>query len=597
MLEKLVIIFRKVKMATTGVQEDAALITLVYRYYSDTQLEPNLPAEQLELILKQIKAIRAYAQEEFPSQTLLSDEELVILSLSIFSPHPSPEKGIIATDRNYMEVKRTLSRFYCISLLQQGEQGYASFIAVQDKEAEFNPILKKEEFLQLAKKYQSLDKLTLDTLKLATLISSVPLSSEARKRADKVIDKYIVDSVEFPAQIFEDIDIARKVYPQVAYFWQQHPSAEEREVIKSNLQSAFSHRRHYRHMLYTEGSYAMFNTIVSDVKAGKLSKDAYTFWVLYWNTNITGFQGNVEPRGSFYLTSNTFRAMSALESVLDVIFEDSTFLPSAILTSYLTQRAAFLGLGEIRNTDINLNIKDQEFLAHIGAMMRLYHPEQGQLLSASYHVRRKDLSELRKDFYVSDDTMPTPTYAPALFANVKDCLLKRYDEDKVFRSSRTIRAKQLNMTADKLKLMLAIFETLILCLPLYLAALNKYKQLRKEAKIDPHVPLSFQSIADPKWITQLFDKSIILDKVNILELIEITVSDKGVVAYEKRLDYDQRLKAQVESQEIEGYADPVAVQSRTVLTAYNDKSATPLVPVPQQPQDQLKSAAAIKPNQ
>ncbi len=588
-------------MATSGAttvkeprtQEDDLLIGLIHRYYTNDEGEPNLPDDKLDLILKQIKAIRDYAQDQFPSQTLLSDEELVILSMSIFVPHHSPEKGIIATDRNYMEVKRALSRFYCIPLLQKGEEGYAQFVANQPKGNEFSPPLKKEEFLQLAKKYQSLDKLTLDTLKLATIISSVPLSSEARKRADKIFGKgkYIVDSVEFPALVFEDIDVARQIYPQVDYFWLQHPNMQEREAIKNNLQSAFSHRRHYRHMLYTEGSYTMFSSLLSDLRGEKLSKEAYAFWILYWNTNIVGFQGNVDPNGSYYLTSNTFRAMSALESVLDAVVEDPSLLSSTLLTSYLTQRAAFLGLGEVNNTGVNLNIKEQEFLAHIGAMMRLYHPQQGQIVSASYSVCHKAVVQLRKDFFLPDDAMPTPTYAPALFANVKDCLQKRYEEEKVFRTAKKVRVKNLNITADKLKEMLVIYETLILCLPLYLAAIKQYKALRNEKKIDLNVPLSFQSIADPKWVTQLFDKSVLLDKVNILELIDITVTDKGVVSYEQRVDYEQRLQEQLASPDAEVLADPVATRPPVILTSYEKTttavSATPATVKPEVQQSSL----------
>ncbi|MGD9591196.1 MAG: hypothetical protein AB7V32_01595, partial [Candidatus Berkiella sp.] len=380
-------------------EQDQLLTNLVYRYYSNEQLAPHLEQEKLALILKQIKAIRAFAQEYMPL-VQISDEEITILSMSIFTPHQTPEKGIVDTDRNYIEVKRALSRFYCISLLQQGSEGYAAFVENQPKDNEFIPTLQKEEFAELAKKYQSLDALTLDTLKVATLISSVPLSLEAHKRADKIFGKnnYLVDTVEFAAKVFEDMDVARKVYPQVDYLLQRYPSDAQRALIKQNLQSAFAHHRHYRHMLYTEGSTNMFATLIAEVQQGKLSKEAYDFWVLYWNTNITGFQGNVQPKGSYYLTSNTHRAMCALESVLEALFDDNSLSASNLLSAYLTQRAGFLGLGDANNTGVKLNIKEQEFLAHIGAMMRFYNKEQGQLLSSSYLVIKDIIQDLRKDF-------------------------------------------------------------------------------------------------------------------------------------------------------------------------------------------------------
>lgn len=563
-------------------QEDELLISLIRQYYTNEELQPIVDEEKLLLILKQVKAIREYAEEQFPALNLLTNEEMVILSQSIFVPHQSPEKAIVATDRNYMEVKRSLSRFYGLSLLQS-EAGFDAFIANQQRDSKFIPVLKKEEYKQLARKFSSLDPLTLQVLKVATLISSVPLSAEARKRADKIFGKnnYIVDSVEFPAQVFEDIEVARKIYPQVDGLWQQYPEREDQQTMIELFQSAFSHRRHYRHMLYTEGSQSMFKTLLDDLNSAKLTKRAFDFWILYWNINIVGFQGNVDPKGSYYLTSNTYRAMSALESVLESVFEDSSLTTNDLLKTYLMQRAGFLGLSDILNTGYLLNLNEQIFMAHIGAMMRLYHPEQGQILSASYLVCRKTIRELRVDFFKPDDTMPTPTYAPALFANARDFLRKRYEEEKVFQSTKRIKSKYFHVTAEEFKDMLAVFETLVLCLPLYLSALHHYKQLRKEGKIAPNVPLSFQSIADPKWITQLFDKSIILDNVNILALIDITVSETGAVSFTQKVDYQDRLAEQFSKKEdSEALEDEFTEKKRTYLVGYKKPTVateTPLV--------------------
>lgn len=551
---------------------------LIYRYYSNDQIEANLSEEFLGQVQAQVEAIQAYANEQFPGLSLLSDEEAVILSMSIFVPHQSPEKGIVATDRNYMEVKRALSRLYCTSLLRQGENGYERFVAPQPKNSKFLPVLEKEQYLQLAEKYQNIDILKLDTLKVATLISSVPLSKEARKRADIIFgkDQYIVDTVEFAAKVFEDINVARQIYPQVDYLFQKYPEPNHRERIVEYLHAAFPHERHYRHMLYTEAlnNKKVFEKLIAAIRTGQLSKDAYDFWVLYWNTNITGFQGNVEPKGSVYLTSNTFRCMNALESVLESIFDDPSTTAKDIMQSYLDQRASFLQLNDPKNTVVKLNIAEQRFLAHKASMLRIVHPDLGQVLAAAYQVIKKVISPLLQNFFNSEESMPTPTYAPALYGNVRDCLKKRYDEESIFKSAQRIKAKGINHTADELKEMLALFENVVISVPIYLAALQQYKAMRNDGIIAANIPLSFQSIADPKWVTQLFNKSILFDNINILELVDITVSDKGIISYVQKPDYEERLQAQLSgTYEPEIYEDPVRIKTPMLTPGFSAQLA------------------------
>ncbi|MBS0289195.1 MAG: hypothetical protein JSS07_04050 [Proteobacteria bacterium] len=555
---------------------DDKLKELIYRYYSNENLEQNLPEEKLKAILEQINAIREYAKEQFPQDTLLTDEEIIILTLSVRNPKPSPEKNIIATDSSYMEVKRALSRFYCLNQVMLGEAGYDKFAAPQlEKTKKFNPPLKKIQYYLLCDKFQGLDSLTIEILKMATLISSVPLSSEACKRADKILgNKYIVDSVEFPAHMFENIDTARQVYPQVEVLWQKYTDIDSRNKIKELLQSAFSHRRHYRHMLYTEGSESMFSTLLDDFKQKRLSKEAFEFWKMYWKVNIMGFQGHLDPKGSVYLTYNTFKAMNALDLILDSANE-TEINASYLLSMYLQKRASFLGLDDFKYTKFKLTLAEQKFIAHIGALMRLFYPEQGEFLIASYFVCQDAIKDLFADFFSTDPTRPTPTYAPALFTNVKDFLTERYSKEKIFRQARRIKSEYVHLTADEFQDAIASFETIILCVPLYLSALKKYKQMRNEKVIANNIPLSFQTIAYKQFIEELLEnKSIILDMVNVLELVDINVSDTGVVSYDKKTDFAQKLADQLAKQAF--LAEPSDTEDqKTYLPSLNLKRTTP----------------------
>ena len=481
-----------------------------------------------------LESIKKFVVDTFGDDKLISEREIEQLSWSVREAPHTPEKDVvnIAQNNAFIEVRRCLSRLHCLKLLQSGPRGFKSFIQSQDTENDFNPVLSDKQYNTISQKITSLDHLAIDALHVSTVLSSVPLSPKARKNADDVLgeNNYTFDSVEFLADTFDDIENAKKIYPLVNSLFQAYPKIEEQQRLTKYLQSAFCHRQHYRHMLYTEGNENMFRHLLAAVKEKKLDKEAFHFWVCHWTINITGFRGHLSPKGSLYLTSNTFKAMAALESVLETVFSNPKITPHELLSSYLDIRAGFLKLDRF-----SLPPHHERLLAHIGAMMRLYQPMEGETLVAGFYLipieTRKKLAF--SYFNVTDKEEPTPTFAPALFENSIDYRKNSYDQDSIIQKiSKYAYSKSIVVRAEELKRMLAIADVVVGCLPVYLRTLDEYRLKRQTKTIDLKQPLSFQAAAAKKDISELCGKSPIVELFDVLEYKIPKVDEKGIVSFE-----------------------------------------------------------------
>jgi hypothetical protein len=481
-----------------------------------------------------LDGVKQYLAEQFPENGL-SDSELTQLSWSIRGK-PSPEKAIIdvGADPAYMEVRRCVSRLYCEQALHSGN--YAAFTQNQVAGDEFTPILTQEQFAGLSAKFSNLDKLTRDVLRVSTIISSVPLSPSAKERADAVLgkDNYTQDSVEFLADTFKDIEKGKAIYPLVDELFKKYPQKEQRHRITKLLQAAFSSKQHYRHMLYTEGNQTMFEALLQGVQEGKIDLEAFQFWVNHWTINITGFRGHISPKGSLYLTSNTYRAMQALEMTLARIFSEPVIQSSDMLDDYLDKRAgdSFLKLGDIPERTIQP--LEKRLLAHIGAMMRLYHPEEGLALLEGYRFIPVTVTKQLKEIYfkVPAQNEPTPTYAPALYENGIDFRKESLrNEDAILRQVRErFFSTTLKDRAEALIRLVAIADVMVGLLPLNLLALKEYQALRNQGKIAANQPLTFVALASKKEIMDMLGHSPIFKRFNILNHTHVAVSENGTVS-------------------------------------------------------------------
>lgn len=497
-----------------------------------------------------IAAIKEYLAEHFSheqaqAEPLLHEHEIAQLAWAVRSTGHTPEKAL-SNQGSYdlIEVRRCLSRLYCLNLLEQGATGYEAFVANQAKENAFLSPLTKEQYLAEAEKFAALDKLTKDTLRVTTILTAFPLSPEARKSADNVLgkDKYTFDSVEFLADTCDDIEKAKEIYPIVKNLFEQYPESADQARITKLIQSALSHRRHYRHMLYTEGNANMFEALLQGVRNNTIDKESYLFWKQHWTINIAGFRGNENPRGSIYLTSNTHQAMHLLEQQLDTIFTNPELQTDDILQNYLLARAELLGLERFSK----LAPQQTMLLAHLASMTRMFSKIEGKFLAMALQMTPKETFENLMDTYFDhqDKQKPTPTFAPAFFQNAKDRLSLLFKDELVMQLIQEMSkvdselsdgdTTRKDVDADVIQNMLVNAIMVVSCLPLYLGALKQYNEKRSRGETGPNDPLSFRLCSSKDNIEALFPKITARPLWNIFEQLEPSINNKGEVTFVQR---------------------------------------------------------------
>ncbi len=494
-----------------------------------------------------VAGVREYLSIHFP-EVNMSNAEIEQLSWSIRAGNHSPEKAmidVVGADPSHMEVRRCISRLYCEEQLHNFS--FQSFVQNQPTDNEYSPALTQPQFARLSAKFSSQDPLTRDCLRVSTIVSSVPLSPKAREKADAVLgkDNYTIDSVEFLAETFHNIDHAKQIYPLVAELFAKYPHAQDQARITKRLQAAFPSKQHYRHMMYTEGNQTMFDALLNKVRAGVYDEEAFQFWVAHWTVNITGFRGHLSPKGSLYLTSNTFQAMQALEATLGRIFNEE-LSSGDLLNDYLDKRwqAAFLNLGDL--PDRNLDIKEKRLLAHVAAMMRLHHPEEGEALLEGYRLIPRYVQKALLDIYFSVPAAnePTPTYAPALFENGIDLRKKMLQkEDAILRHvQERFFSPRVKKKGESLVRLIAIADVVVGLLPLYLDGLRVYQKARAANQINANQPLSFMSLANKQEVIDLLGESPIFKQFNILRQATVSVVENGSLTLQRKLKAKDRFK-------------------------------------------------------
>ncbi|MET4710001.1 hypothetical protein [Endozoicomonas lisbonensis] len=370
-------------------------------------------AAESSLANANITTLRDYIKATYGQELVISDAQINQLSWVMDNPLATPEMDFYTVKGIHREVPRALSRLYNLQRLRSGtNEDFEKFIAPQKdakalkvEKAEKVEILSADSFRQLSADIRALKDYQYEGLAAAAIISAVTLSPEAIKKARLIPNlKLPTDSVKFLAATAPE---AGKIYPLAQ-------ALNKRFKTGNHLfEVAFMPDSHLRHMMYNEGSLAMYEHIDQGLANGSVSRDDLRFWYYHWVINIAGFRGHIAPKGSLYLTQDTYNAMTAVKSVLDQLgTRKKDFNP---MRAYLAKRADWLQLDKLtQNTD------EQQALASIAASLRLFSPEQGkQLYQAFRQLTPADQKRwlAYSQFQFTNTRTPAPTYAPALFAN------------------------------------------------------------------------------------------------------------------------------------------------------------------------------------
>ncbi len=486
-----------------------------------------------------LNQLKSFLTSHFPKLTL-NNHELEQLLPRFESLDTSPEMSVRLELKydpqgwQFGQMQRTGAALNSQRLFQLGEEGYEEFTIAQA--AQLTPgdkVLSKDEYLKLCQRFQGKDELYQEALKAATIIQMITLSPSVRANADRVLGKnnYTVDSVEFLADTFKNINLARQIYPLVEALFQKYKTPKEQERLKNLLQNAFAPNQHFRHMLYTECNENGFQNLFEKIR-DKVYKDptdeSYLFWVDFWLLNIAGFRGNLDPKGSIYLTHHTFQSFDALLTVMDEHFL-RPIDARAMLHQYLAKRGSWLGVDLEQN---HLNPKEQNIAAHIGAMMRLFLPEEGALLASAITnlpaLVRAQISEVEQ----VELGEPTPTYVPALFANAIDLRKATYSQFRGLNAD-TLNgiSPEIGQQGEKLRYNLAVIDAINTFLPFYLLALKTWRADRAEGKIAKNVPLCFKEVARNDQLAELFRASALFDDYHLLANYTPKIDEKGLLSF------------------------------------------------------------------
>ncbi len=402
-----------------------------------------------------VELIRKYISQIYKDELKINEIQIEQLSWVIDNPVATPDmdtREVIETI--HREIPRALARVYCLQLLRRGsEQDYSIFIAPQ-RAADSSNTLNYGSFTTLSNRIRKLDAVSYETLEATAIISAVTLSPKAKDRAFKYIRHPSVDSVQFLTQT---APYAGDIYPLARHVMDKyHCSAKTFEV-------AFMPHSHLRHMMYNEGSLAMYKHITQAANTGAITQETLDFWYDHWLANIAGFRGHLAPEGSLYLDQNTFMAMTRVKDILDDILQGVQLNP---MQAYLTSRAQWLNLDKLTRDTGELIA-----LGSIGASLRLFSPEQGkELFNGIKQLGSADLQHWIKHVQEQLKVQPYPaeTHGPALFANAREVV--------------------------------GLTETIRKVLPVYMNVLDEEKKLRKTGKLSPDLPVSFQELASKENI-------------------------------------------------------------------------------------------------
>lgn len=410
-----------------------------------------------------IAVLKQYVAATYPAlDAFITDEQYQQIDW-LDTTHQTNEQVPVAPVTIHLQQQRIFARLHFLSLFREGSPAsYQRFIAGQKE-----PQLTEEHFRQCALLIQGLSDLAYQQLWIATATcKSVTANGLAKTALDQDLP---FDSVDFLATVMTK---APQIYPAVC-------ALPPGEGIQKNFAAMFD-TGHFRHMLYVEGGPNMFLKLRQKIKSGQIDKKSLDLWFAYWLIDIAGFRAQTKELGSAYLNDHTFRAVMCLKNHLDILLKHSDH---AVLYHYLNDRAGWLGLpaasaaASVFAEASAASDTPRLILARIAAMQRLFTQEEQEGLMRGLATLKTKLGDTGYEQLLSilnplqETDEPTPTYGPALLANLRG---------------------QVNYE-----------QAIVIGLPIYAQALTTYRASRRDHGLNPQLPLNLNGLAAPESITAL----------------------------------------------------------------------------------------------
>ncbi|GAA4649997.1 hypothetical protein GCM10023116_22800 [Kistimonas scapharcae] len=438
----------------------------------------------------QEQALQDYIEQHFGTMLELSSQEFSQILWLEKTENRSPDNvpGISSYPLE-KEVIRLLNRLHNLALLRDGSEASYQYFTKPQRDTNYDsPVLGRHEFSVLSRWFsaKALPEERYAALRSVTIVNAVARTTQARERAQQVWDsegrgKLPQDGMEF---LWATATHKPSIYPLL------DTVSPDQETL---LRAAFLPDSHFRHMLYAEGSRAMYYRLLDEVNRPQnnqaLSRDTFNFWFMTWLIDVSGFWVNPAiPEGSYYLNQTEAQfAITQWHLLTNALFNPSKWQTRAVaarelLKNYLSYRAKVLALD---------NIPMDDLLAYGGlaALMRIQTPEQADDFHQAYNrlsmEKKQALRQIYTDKLIGNPTK-TPTYLPAVFVNL-------YEAGGSFQHS---------------------FEMFV---DIYIQSMQLIKEKYKTGDLQVNKPVSFKSLANTaEIIAEMRSVSIRLEGYDIV---------------------------------------------------------------------------------
>jgi len=361
--------------------------------------------------------------------------------------------------KKFVEFDRTIMTLHCLQLVLDGsEKAYQEFTAAQPNDAKLLRTSFEKLHLQgielVKSKYNGMSELEITQAMEAALVLGDIGKSEKARDIFKPYGAKAPDHDDFHGEVMEILEHHPKLCPT---FDRLTPAAKKLLGQTANL-------AHYGHVTHIEGGPGMFSKLKqSGLPAA--SSVALAFDLFVHTCDVAGALGHVNNQSSLVYAESSHQAMQAVAKACAVL-TDSQKTEMDAYNTYLRFRADCLGLNAEDRTD--------RALTRMGAMLRLFTPEDGLILKQSVlklnpEQQAKIIEQL--DTEMGQDFARTPTYMPAVLVNLSN--------NPQLGSSREERLSQ----------------AVVLGLPFLSRVLEKHKQTIAENKANPNIPLNFNKAA------------------------------------------------------------------------------------------------------
>lgn len=342
--------------------------------------------------------------------------------------------------QKFIEFDRTIMTLRCLQLILDGsENAYQEFTADQPNSAKLSRTSFESLHAQgidlVKSQYANMTELEIiQAMEASLVLGDIGKSGKARE-VFKFYGANAPDHDDFHEEAMQILEH----YPNLC------PTLDKLTPLAKKLLIQTANLAHYGHVTHLEGGPGMFSKLKHS-GLPSASPIAFAFDFFVHTCDVAGALGHVNNQSSLVYTESSHQAMQAVISACKVL-ADSEKTEVDAYNAYLKIRADFLGLNDQDRID--------RALTRMGAMLRLFTPEDGMLLKKA--ILELDLEQQTKilmqlDTKEGEELERTPTYMPAVLVNLSN-------------------NPQLGITREE-----RISKAVILGLPFLAKVLEKHKQ-------------------------------------------------------------------------------------------------------------------------